>query len=225
MKKTFYFIAMGIICFALSACTQDPHYQNYEHSDNNLATRENNEQQSPKQRSLSYNLPDSNIRAHKNQSMELSQATANELMKIRGLNQTFVILTDHNAYVAVTMDNRATGISGDGKSKRLRQPQMLGAERNLLNSNKPDQDPGYPYNDLYSHYTGADYPNISNKLMEKIGTIVRELNPQVQRVYISSDPDFFNQLHRYNQTAAQGKPLKPYLDDFNRTVSRLFTTK
>ncbi len=221
MKKTHTFIIVLFISFIAAACTNDQHYQNFEKSDYNLSTREDrtdNLEQSP-----SYYTLNAAPEAHQNEWFELSQRTANELMKIHGLNLTFVAITDSNAYVAVSMDNTAFGSAGNGNNSSPKNPDMLGSQKNGLKPNQWQQDPGYPFNELYGHYLSPEHTNISSKLLERIGKKVRELNPQVERVFITSDRDFFNQMHRYYQTAAQGKPIEPYIQEFNDAVTRLFS--
>lgn len=213
---------MFCMCIAMTACSQYSHYQEWENKEGNLSTREGDNlkilQSSP-----SYSM-DSNPRYHQNQWIELSQSTANELMKMKGVSQAFVIITDLNAYVAASFDSTASGISGDNRTKKRNYPLMFGEQRNGLNKNNPNQNPNYPFNVLYSHYMGPNFEEISNVLKQRIGLKVRELNPQVVGVYITSDMDFLNQLHRYNQIAAQGKSIDPYLDEFNKKVTELFAS-
>jgi len=52
--------------------------------------------------------------------------------------------------------------------------------------------------------------------------IIKELHPQQDRVYVSSDPVFVDRMSMYMHEAQLKRPVQPYIAEFNAMVDRIF---
>jgi YhcN/YlaJ family sporulation lipoprotein len=77
---------------------------------------------------------------------------------------------------------------------------------------------------IEDHKGGTQAGSASNSgaLHDKIADQVRASSPQVQNVYVSSNPDFINRMTNYANAVGQGRPVQDFLTEFNAVVQRVF---
>lgn len=63
---------------------------------------------------------------------------------------------------------------------------------------------------------------VTNQLEEQIADKVRATDPDIDNVYVSSNPDFFERMNDYGESIANGDPIEGLFDEFNETVRRIF---
>jgi Sporulation lipoprotein YhcN/YlaJ (Spore_YhcN_YlaJ). len=146
------------------------------------------------------------IGSHQNYRMEASQDIAERIRKAEGFSDVYVILTDRNAYVAVNEridagDRLRRGAAGD----------------NGLPSSRTNSRAG-----LNNRASGGTTGNSGGTLEERIARHVKEMAPQIERVYVSEEPDFVSRMSEYIQTARRGEPIQGFIAQFNAMVERLF---
>ncbi|WP_445506141.1 YhcN/YlaJ family sporulation lipoprotein [Niallia sp. 03190] len=70
--------------------------------------------------------------------------------------------------------------------------------------------------------TGNQEGNVTNRLEEKIADKVRDADKDIDNVYVSSNPDFFDRMTNYGQDIENGQPISGLLNEFTETVRRVF---
>lgn len=147
------------------------------------------------------------IGRHQNYRMEASQDIAKRIREAEGLSDAYVILTDRNAYVAVNrridandrLKREAAGSDGRPSSRTASRAGLSGRGG-----------------------AAGDGGKSGGTLEERIARHVKEMAPQIERVYVSGEPDFVSRMHEYVRTASRGEPIQGFIAQFNAMVERLF---
>ncbi|QHT59570.1 hypothetical protein GXP70_06125 [Paenibacillus lycopersici] len=160
---------------------------------------------------------------HDNAWFEYSPMISNNVSNINGVAGAIVMLTDKNAYVAITTDWTAVGTLKSG-GRGTRQQDNSGSTQGVYNNDTGspywnNQRVAAPYN---SNFTVNDHNQISGELKQTIAVHVRKLAPAVQEVHISANMDFNNHMIQYAQEAWAGHSLKPWVSSFNKLVQHQF---
>lgn len=160
---------------------------------------------------------------HDNRYFEYSSDLSRKVSALPGVHTALVFLTDRNAYVGLMTDWSAGGTQARG-GRALREQDNTGTTEGVYNvdtgSHKWDnRHVATPYN---SYFTHKDPGDISSKLRQKVGELVRNNHPRVQEVHISANREFVNQLLEFAKESWAGRPLAPLAPDFNRLVQYMF---
>lgn len=71
--------------------------------------------------------------------------------------------------------------------------------------------------------------NASNKLSKnvekKISDLVKSTNRDIDHVYVSVNPDFYNRTTSYVNDIRDGRPIEGFFDEFSTLVRRVFPTE
>jgi spore cortex protein len=71
--------------------------------------------------------------------------------------------------------------------------------------------------------------NASNKLSseveKKISDLVKSTNQDIDQVYVSVNPDFYNRTTSYANDIRDGRPIEGFFDEFSTLVRRVFPTE
>ncbi|WP_308638036.1 hypothetical protein [Paenibacillus silvisoli] len=158
---------------------------------------------------------------HDNAWFEYSSLLSNDVASINGVANALVMLTDKNAYVAITTDWTATGTRKSGGPKEQNNGGTKEGVYNVDNGSPywNNQRVATPYN---SSLTINDHNEISGELKQTIAVHIRKLAPAVQEVHISANKDFNNYMVQYAQEAWAGRSLTPLLPSFNVLVKHQF---
>jgi len=158
-------------------------------------------------------------RQHENKFLEYSALLSRELTTIPGVQSGLVILTDKNAYAAISLQRASLGTSRG----RMEQDEG-GTDEGVYN-----HDTGSPHwdgNKLVTPYnsplTVNDHSLLSGELKQAIAMRIRTLAPRVEEVHVSANMDFVNEMLEYAKEAWAGRPLQPWLGEFNTLVSYHF---
>lgn len=160
---------------------------------------------------------------HDNRWFEYSSLLSNDVSSINGVANALVMLTDKNAYVAITTDWTAVGTRKSG-GKGTREQNNSGSTQGVYNAKTgspywDNKQVATPYN---SYLTVNDHNQLSGEFKQTIAVHVRKLAPAVQEVHISANKEFNNQLLQYAQEAWAGHSLTPWLPSFNNLVKHQF---
>lgn len=160
---------------------------------------------------------------HDNSWFEYSNLLSTEVSNINGVAACFVMLTDKNAYVALSLDGTALGTKNSG-GRDSREQDNTGTTRGVYNINNGspywnnEQVVG-PYN---SSFTVNDHNQLSEELKQTVAVQIRKLAPHVQEVHISANQEFINEILQYAKEAWAGHSLTPWVQSFNVLVKHQF---
>ena len=121
--------------------------------------------------------------------------------EIDQIDRAYVLTTKNNAYVAAMMDNDD---ANDDKRERR------GNEINDGNRN----DRG-----MSNRHTGDD---LTDDVKNDITDIVKSVDDDIDNVYVSTNPDFFDLTNNYVDDMNDGKPVRGFFDQFGNMIERLF---
>jgi len=169
---------------------------------------------------------------HNYSKLEMNQFLSDQVQAMDGINTSIVMLADNNAFVALMLDNTATGTHGYAPKGRTGgdsgETNNSGFVRGLYNANNPMND-NYDPNKLNvganSYETVQHHEFLTHEFKQKVAEKIRSLQPSVHDVYISANRDFLNQLNMYAQESWKGNSLQPYVPEFNEAVTRIFGTE
>lgn len=76
-------------------------------------------------------------------------------------------------------------------------------------------------------YVGAELndgedKDLTNELKDRIADSVRGADSSVEKVYVSTNPDFVQRMNDYVTDINNGKPVKGFVDEFRDLVTRIF---
>lgn len=69
---------------------------------------------------------------------------------------------------------------------------------------------------------GNQEDGVTNKLEDKIADRVKDTDSEIDNVYVSSNPDFYDRFTNYADDIENGKPISGLYDEFVETVTRIF---
>jgi YhcN/YlaJ family sporulation lipoprotein len=216
MKK-FIIIYLLVSLIFIPACS---YKEQFEKSDRDLGSRQKNDiRELDKQKAYGFQVK--GIDHHQFDHMKLDLKTGYEISRMNGVAQAYVLMTNRNAYVALAIDNTATGTSGKGN---VIDTNNVGTSEGVYDAKNGNviPDPRNLINETNSPYAIADPKNLSSKLKQNVGERVRQMNPKVIEIFISANKDFINTMSRYHQETWRGNSLDPYVADFREMVKAHF---
>lgn len=199
-----------LLIMACLLCTSCTYKEQFEHSDSSMGTRDEIEQ---RYQIKAYGFLQDQVAHHEMSMLEMDFDTASEVSKLDGVTNSFVLLTDRDAYIAIVLDNAATGTDGRGRA-RIDNNNRLFNNKLENKINQMEAKPPYYINDMNRRYTIPNPKDISSKLKQRIAEVVRNIHPEVSEVFISANEHFNNQLQIFAQKTRQGKSLDPYIEHF-----------
>ncbi|MGM0882631.1 MAG: YhcN/YlaJ family sporulation lipoprotein [Bacillota bacterium] len=149
------------------------------------------------------------IGSHKNYRMEMSENMAAAITKFDSVKSSYVMLTDHNAYVAVSLAENE--LKGDMKTMSRTNSGYLGKEGAQMSRR------------MSSMSTGQN--RLTDQLKDQIAKKIKHLRPSVEHVYVSANPDFVGRMNAYMNDVRLGHPIQSYMAEFNAMVERIFPAK
>lgn len=150
------------------------------------------------------------IGSHKNYRIEASRAIADKLTEIDAIQSSSVMLTDYTAYVAVSLNGGGVSMQSEGQSEQIGRTHLGLFSKEGAQAGKR----------MSSLSTGED--NLTEELKAQIASIVKELRPNVQHVYVSANPEFVGRMAAYMKDDEMGYPVQNYIMEFNGLVERVF---
>lgn len=63
---------------------------------------------------------------------------------------------------------------------------------------------------------------LTAQVKEQIASKVKQLNPSIEHVYVSANPDFVGRMNAYMNDVKLGHPIQGYIAEFNAMVERIF---
>src|SRR5699024_10450367 len=72
---------------------------------------------------------------------------------------------------------------------------------------------------MNTHHTGDD---LTDDVKNEITDIVKSVDNNIDNVYVSTNPDFFDLTNNYVDDMNNGKPVRGFFDQFGNMIERLF---
>ncbi|MDQ8735749.1 YhcN/YlaJ family sporulation lipoprotein [Paenibacillus sp. LHD-38] len=149
------------------------------------------------------------IGSHKNYRMEMSEKIAEQITEMDAVKLSYVLLTDHNAYVAVSLDENEP--AGDSKLMSRTNTGYMGKEGVRMSRR------------MSSLSTGQDM--LTEQIKDDIANEVKRIRPSVEHVYVSANPDFVGRMNAYMNDVKLGHPIQGFIAEFNSMAERIFPAK
>ncbi|WP_419874316.1 YhcN/YlaJ family sporulation lipoprotein [Candidatus Pristimantibacillus sp. PTI5] len=146
------------------------------------------------------------IGSHKNYRMEMSEKIAEQITKMDAVKVSYVLLTDQNAYVAVSLDEEEP--TGDSKMMSRTNTGYMGKEGARMSRR------------MSSLSTGQNM--LTDQIKDEIANEVKRLKPSVEHVYVSANPDFVGRMNAYMNDVKLGHPIQGFIAEFNSMAERIF---
>lgn len=124
--------------------------------------------------------------------------TANTNQLRNGVNRNF---NDNDFRLSEDMANRVAGL------KEVKSANVLLTGRTAYVAAVMNNDEG---------------DRVSTKVENKIADTVRSVDHNVDRVYVSTNPDFVNRVNRYTNDVGNGRPIRGFGEEFGELVNRVF---
>ncbi|RAP77448.1 YhcN/YlaJ family sporulation lipoprotein [Paenibacillus montanisoli] len=214
-----------------------------------LNTRFADDQMNERNRANGHRLNSNNIIGlHKNYRLEMSQDIANRLESLPEVNNAYVMLTDDNAYVAVSLKSQA-----DMRSTRARALNVPSAPTPLSRTQQAYQRPGMGKSRISAISTpnmrnfaapsptptplttpapsttprpgSLDRTDVTDALKDRVANEVKRMAPSVKNVYVSANPDFVDRMTSYMNDVRTGHPIQGFVAEFNAMVDRVFPAR
>ncbi|GAC44401.1 YhcN/YlaJ family sporulation lipoprotein [Paenibacillus popilliae] len=151
---------------------------------------------------------------HSMTNMQMNKKISNQIARMKGVKSANVMLTNNNAYVAVSTDGHMkTKGTGKGAHHLKTKATHHRGTGNLSARSK-----------TYAHNMDTS-SDVSSDLKQRIAEIVKKDAPQCQQVYVSSNPDFVQRMNEFMKSSAAGHPLSGFSREFEDMVHRIFPTQ
>lgn len=63
---------------------------------------------------------------------------------------------------------------------------------------------------------------MTSKIEHKISKKVKSVDPDIDNVYVSENPDFYDRMNNYASDIRNGKPISGFFNQFTETIRRIF---
>lgn len=149
------------------------------------------------------------IGSHKNYRMEMNEKMAEHITKMDAVKLSYVLLTDHNAYVAVSLDEEEP--AGNSEMMSRTKSGFMGKEGISMSRR------------MSSLSTGQHM--LTDQIKDDIANEIRRLIPSIEQVYVSANPDFVGRMSGYMNDVRLGHPIQGFIAEFNAMAERIFPAK
>src|SRR5690625_172590 len=148
--------------------------------------------------------------------------------EIAEIDQAYVLTSRNNAYVAATLDNNretrrnntATDRRNNSTSMNIRNSNDRSVKNrtvNQVNANNRGQD-----NHITNRRGNTDGEELTNEVKNQITDIVQSVDNNIDNVYVSTSPDFFDLTNNYVDDMNNGRPVRGFFDQIGNTIERIF---
>ncbi len=144
---------------------------------------------------------------HKVYRIEMSMDAANEVKKLNGINEAYVMLADRNAYVAVSFGEAEVNEKANKAESRTNISQLHAADIEK-------------HRKMYMKET--DEGKLTEAIKEQIVAAVKKSQLSVEKVYVSAKPEFAGRMKSYMTDVMLGHSIQSYVAEFNGLVDRIF---
>jgi hypothetical protein len=161
------------------------------------------------------------IGSHANYRLEMDDDIADRVAELKEVNKAYVMLTEYNAYVAVSLNQSRGAAGGPGMQSVTPAPPLGRTPQSYMRPYMNGYTGSNKGNTGGAHMNAAA-ANVSPDLQARIAGIVQRMTPQIQNVYVSANPDFVARMTSYMDDVRLGHPIQSFVAEFNAMVERIF---
>ncbi|MGO4111105.1 YhcN/YlaJ family sporulation lipoprotein [Paenibacillus sp. YAF4_2] len=187
------------------------------------------------------------VGSHKNYKMEMSDEIAKRIVALNTVKSANVMLTDNNAYVAVSFEDHVNDLSAKSISRTNRSYMTSPiTDTNRSMNGTYGANGKYGMNGMNGTYgmnpamnghgttsnnsngmrglsmTNTGESQLTDKIKSDIAAEVKRIHPSIQNVYVSANPDFVDRMTSYMGDVRLGHPIQGFVSEFNAMVERIF---
>lgn len=160
---------------------------------------------------------------------DVSKEAADRIVdEIAEIDRAYVLTTKNNAYVAAQLDESKTN-PNDHISKNDRNNSSAGMnvrnvnDRNVKNRTVNDGDSNARRSDNHmANRRDTEGHDVTDDVKNKAADIVQDIDKDIDNVYVSTSPDFFDLAGNYVTDMDEGKPVRGFFDQIGNTIERIF---
>jgi hypothetical protein len=221
MKKRHLWLLPAVLAAGLAGCSRQGNYTDTS-AINNFAAHRGDASSDTTRAYQTQQLYGTII--HDNNHLYYNQYLSDQISDMYGVRAAVVMTTDKYAYAAVLLDQSGIGTYGGNAKTEVNNS---GTVRGLFNSDAPHNDGAMPNRIAHGangNHTVNDHHDLSHGFKQKIAQKIRYLQPAILDVFVSANRDFLNSMTNLARESWNGRPLDPYVGDFNKLVTNLFGT-
>ncbi len=168
------------------------------------------------------NVNDNNVAYRNKNGMQPTRVDYPNRPGVRDVNDTNLNRTDlrDNNGNVVRNDNGIVNNNNDGRSRMRIADQAANKvadmrevdTANIIVTN----------NNAYAAVKLANGEKLTNDLEKRISSKVKSVDRDIDRVFVSANPDFYNHMRGYANDIRAGKPVSGFFTEFSQTVRRVF---
>jgi len=201
MKRSWVILGTAVLTLSLTAC-----------AGNDQSTGGNNNgNQQIQTNDASPRTLDSN---RNDKTLTISDRAEQQVEKMDGVEDAHVIISNNDAYVALKL---ASVNKDEGNESDTGDMNGQGADQNTNN-----EDAGNKTDD---NNTKSRYSKVSTKYEQKVADLVREADNKIHEVYVSANPDLYDQVTTFANNINTGQNNEGLFEDFNDMVNDFFGTQ
>lgn len=194
----------------------DPNDNNVEQTrfndgDGNATTNDrNNRQDFDMNNDNNDNRGDNNDNGDKK--YDVSKKAADKITdQVKGIDSSYVVTTENNAYVAVDFDTNNNDSNMNNTNNNM----------NNANNGNNKTDGTNGTNGMTGDNNDGD-DKLTDDIKQKVSKIVKSVDGDIDNVYVSTNPDFLDSVKDFADQADNGKPIKGLFDQMGNMIERVF---
>jgi hypothetical protein len=156
-----------------------------------------------------------------NNRFEVADEAAEKISEqVDEIDRAYVLTTENNAYVAAGLDVESSDRNdreGQGTDNNQNRQTNDGNNQDAQNNteNMTQNNPNNGDNDRFDD-------QLSDDVKEEISEIVQSVDGDIDNVYVTTNPDFFDLTNNYADDVEGGEPVEGFFDQIGNAIERLF---
>ncbi|GAA4878659.1 hypothetical protein GCM10023310_68390 [Paenibacillus vulneris] len=146
---------------------------------------------------------------HLSKTFRFAPELSNQIEKMPGVHQATILLTETNAYVAIILDGH--NIDAEAHPEMMANPISPKGGVGLFGTNKGN-----------GMMNWGDPAGLTHAMASRIKGQVLAMEPRLQRVFVSANPNFVQRIRFYVKEYQKGVDLSVYMNEFNTMIQRVF---
>lgn len=163
---------------------------------------------------------------------DVSKEAADRIVdEVEEIGQAYVLTSKKNAYVAATLreNDRSPGDRSDKNNRDRRRGEDDRADGNVRaddhnKDKKSSKDNASNIRDTDRNVQNRESrgKEITDDVKEKISDIVKDTDKNIDNVYVSTSPDFFELSNEFADDMDNGEPIEGFFDQIGNMIERVF---
>lgn len=203
MKLTKTLLCVGLISGLLAGCGTNNNDKNVANRNNVNPVRYNNDDRNMNPRNVNYDNDLGNNNNNMNNGLDTNNTNNNGL----GTNNDNNGIGNNNGQVNNKMRVADEAADRVAKLKEVSRANVIVTDNNAY---------------VAVMLTDRSRNELTKTFEDKIAKEVRKADKDIDNVYVSVNPDFYDRMNDYANDIRNGNPISGLFDQFNETVQRIF---